>query len=224
MARFKVLCAWDDTLGRDITGRLPEIADVDWQPHMDHAWLLKNVHNYDAYLATLHVRFDREVVERAKRLKIVSTPSTGLDHLDLQALEERGFPMLCNKTEFGLLNDVTATAEMAWGLLLGCMRHVPHAHNAAMKGIWARDRYRGHQISKMILGVLGVGRLGKMVCDYGNAFRMRVLGCDRQPITHPNVKQVDFETLLRESDVISIHIHLTDDNRHLIKKREFDKM
>jgi D-3-phosphoglycerate dehydrogenase len=225
MTRFKVLCAWDDALGRDIVGeRLPRVADVVWHNPPDRAWMLDHIGEFDVYLATLHVRFDKEMIDRAKRLKIVSTPTTGLDHLDLDALEQRGITLLSNTTEFGMLDKVTATAEMAWGLLLASCRHVPQAHAAAMRGEWARDKFRGHQLAYKTLGILGVGRLGKMVADYGNAFRMRVLGCDKQKITKAGVEQVDFETLLRESDVISIHVHLTPDNKHLIAKCEFDKM
>jgi D-3-phosphoglycerate dehydrogenase len=80
------------------------------------------------------------------------------------------------------------------------------------------------QLSGKTLGVLGVGRLGKMVAAYGNAFRMRVLGCDLNPISVPDVQQVDFDTLIRQSDVISIHIHLTPVNTRLINEAAFAKM
>lgn len=223
MKRYKALCMWDRTLGEDLCGRLPEVADVEWAPE-DRQTLLDRIGDFDAYLATLHVRLDRQAIDRARRLKVVATPTTGLDHLDLDALKERGILLLSIKTEFGLLDQVTATAEMAWGLLLACVRKVPWAHGAAMRGQWVRDRFRGHQLSGMTLGILGVGRLGKMTAAYGNAFRMRVLGCDRQRINAPGVRMVDFDTLLRDSDVISIHIHLTPDNRHFINRAAFEKM
>src|SRR5262249_45005047 len=74
------------------------------------------------------------------------------------------------------------------------------------------------------LGVLGVGRLGRMICEYGKAFRMRVLGCDLKPFDIPGVESVDFDTLLRKSDVISIHIHLRPDNYQLFNSEAFAKM
>lgn len=72
--------------------------------------------------------------------------------------------------------------------------------------------------------MLGVGRLGKMVCEYGKAFRMRVLGCDVKPFDIPGVEAVDFDTLLRESDVVSIHIHLRPENYQLFSGEAFARM
>ena len=224
MRKYKVLCYWDRSLGPEkLLGRLPQIADVDWH-EPDHQHLLDHIGEYDAHLCALQVRFDKAVIARAKRLKFLSTPSTGTDHIDCADLAAAGIELLSNKTEFAMLDQVTATAELAWGLILAAVRKIPWGHNTAMQGIWARERFRGHQIAYKTLGILGVGRLGKMVATYGNAFRMRVLGCDVKTLDVPGVQQVDFDTLLRESDVISIHIHLTEETRNLLSKKEFDKM
>ncbi len=223
MSRAKVLCLWDPSVGDGFLGRLPQVADVEvHQPSRD--LLMSRIHEFDAYLASLHVRIDRPIIERAMRLRIVATPSTGLDHLDLDALAERKIQLISIKTEFELLDRVTATAEMTWCLLLACVRKLPAAASAAASGQWARDRFRGHQLSGKTLGILGVGRLGKMVASYANAFRMRVLGCDIRKFAMPGVEPVDLSTLLRQSDVITIHIHLTEENRHFIAKRELDQM
>ena len=79
-------------------------------------------------------------------------------------------------------------------------------------------------MSNMTLGVLGAGRLGEMVCKFGPAFRMRVLGCDLKPFDLPDVEQVDFDTLLASSDAISIHIHMLRENYHLFNEDVFDRM
>jgi D-3-phosphoglycerate dehydrogenase len=73
--------------------------------------------------------------------------------------------------------------------------------------------------------VLGYGRLGRIVAEYGKAFRMPVLACNDIPVEPaPGVEMVDFDTLLRRSDVLSIHVHLTDSNRHLIDRSAFARM
>jgi D-3-phosphoglycerate dehydrogenase len=229
MAKPRVLCVWDLMGDEKALGRLRSVADVD-VVEPDRDWLLQHLHEYDAYLATLYVRLDRELLERAPRLKLVATPSTGLDHLDLDALKQRGIHLISIKTEFGLLDQITATAELTWALLLAAVRKIPWGFAAACEGRWARNEFRGHQLSGMTLGILGVGRLGKMTADYGHAFRMRVLGHDLKPfnvpgaVQVPHVQSVDLDTLLRESDVISIHIHMTDDNRHFINAERIAKM
>lgn len=204
-------------------GRLPELAQVDVrQPDAD--FLAQHLRDYDAYLASLHVRLDRPTILSAQRLKVVATPTTGLDHLDLNTLAERKIHLISLKHEIEFLDRVTATAELAWGLLLAAVRKIPAASRAAEQGQWARDRFRGRQLSGKTLGILGLGRLGKMVAAYGQAFRLNVLGCDLKPMNLPGVRQVALDTLLRESDIISIHIHLTPENRSLLGPAQFASM
>ena len=95
----------------------------------------------------------------------------------------------------------------------------------AHAGVWGNtERFQGDQLAQRTLGVVGIGRLGKMVVEYGKAFRMKVLGCDYQPFSIPGVEQVDFDTLLRRSDAVSLHVHMTPENRHLINAQTIAKM
>ncbi len=181
----------------------------------------------DAYFASMSIRLDREILQEAKRLRVIATASTGLDHIDLKVAEEMGVTIISLKEEIEFLNDVTATAEMAWTLMLAVFRKLPSAFDWVKSGHWRATggRYRGHQISGKTLGVLGYGRLGRMMAEYGKAFRMRVIACDTKAIEPPpGVTMVDFETLIAESDVLTIHIHLTEKNRNLIRRNEFQKM
>lgn len=219
----KVVCAWDPEIGGNFLGRLPQVSQLIVVPQ-DAGLITAALVDAQALLACLQVRLDREMIAHARQLKIVATPTTGLDHLDLAALSERGIDLISVKTEFELLDRVTSTAELAWGLVLACVRHIPAASGAAKRGDWARDRFRGRMLSGKTLGVLGVGRLGKMVAEYGKTFRMNVLGCDTKPLNIPGVQQVTFAELLARSDVLSIHIHLTPENRNLIGRAEFAQM
>lgn len=224
-AKPRVLCCWPEELGGALLGGLPRVAAVEWaKPSRE--LLANRLGEFDAYLATLHVRLERGMIERAarSRLRVVATPSTGLDHLDLAALDAAGVKLVSLRGENAMLDRITSTAEQAWGLLLAAVRKIPAAHAAACRGEWARDRFRGVQLSGKTLGVLGVGRLGAMLAAYGNAFRMRVLGCDVRPASIPGVSMVDFATLLRESDVISVHVHLTPENRGLLGEAAFAAM
>jgi D-3-phosphoglycerate dehydrogenase / 2-oxoglutarate reductase len=191
----------------------------------DKETLRARISEFDAYFASLQVRVDRDVLDRATRLSVIATPSTGLDHLDLVRAAERGIAILSLKDDLETLGKITATAEMAWTLLLSVARHLPWAFDAARKGDWARDRFRGLQLSGKTLGILGYGRLGRMVAEYGKAFRMRVLACDRKDVVlAEGVERADFDRLLRESDVLSLHIHLSEENWQLLDARAFDKM
>ena len=224
MPRPRVLCLLDISAYPHVLDGLRRVADVDVvTPNRE--LLLETIGSYDGCLATLSFRLTDELLERAGRLRVVATPTTGLDHLDVDALEKRGIRLISIKTEYELLDRITATAEMAWALLLAAVRKLPAAHAASMRGWWARDALRGRQLAGLTLGIVGVGRLGAMVADYGRAFRLRVLGCDTNPRRIvPGVTYVDFDTLLRESDIISLHIHLTPENTRLITREAFGKM
>ena len=222
--RWRVLNMADVSPFPQVFDPLAPLADVVTLPP-DQQALADRLPGFDAYFASLHVRLTREIVQACERLRVIVTPSTGLDHLDLQAAEERGVALLSLRYDTDFLDSVTSTAEMAWALLLAVVRRLPWSFDAAKQGHWARDRFRGHQLSGMTLGILGYGRLKRIVAEYGRAFRMRVIACDvRQVTPAPGVEMVDPDTLLRESDVLSIHIHLTDENRHLINAEAFAQM
>jgi len=187
--------------------------------------LLEKLPEADAYFASLKTPVDAALLAQCPRLRLIATPSTGHDHLDVKAAKAQGIEILSLRGETVFLNSVTATAELAWGLLLAAVRKLPAACAAANEGIWARDRFRGHQLSGKTLGILGFGRLGRMMADYAHAFRMPVIACEHttDPLAD-GVRRVDFDTLLRESDVLSIHVHLTEENRNLIDREAIKKM
>jgi phosphoglycerate dehydrogenase-like enzyme len=178
----------------------------------------------DAYFATLAVRLTADMVAAAPRLAVVATPSTGLDHLDLDALAARGVALVSLKHERALLDRITATAELAWALVLACARRLPAAFDASRSGRWARDELRGHQLAGKTCGIVGCGRLGSMVADYARAFRMTVLGHDVADVRLPGTEHVSLDELLARSDVVSLHIHLTEANRGLLDRQRLGRM
>jgi D-3-phosphoglycerate dehydrogenase len=223
--KYRTLCMSDEVV-ESALDPLRELGEVDVKAP-DRQFLLDHIHEYDAYLPALKVRIDRELARRgaAGRLRLIYTPSTGLDHLDLDALEEFGVQMECIRTEFELLDRITSTAELAFTLMLSAARKVPAGHNAAMKGVWARDLYRGHQLSGKTLGVLGVGRLGSMMVDFGRGFRMNVIGCDPNPRKRiPDLEYLGFEEFAARADVITIHIHLTAENERFLNAERIEQM
>jgi D-3-phosphoglycerate dehydrogenase len=222
--RPRILNMADIAACPDVVKPLGVIGEVVTLP-AEQAILERSIGEFDAYLASLHVRADRAVLSGAQRLRVIATPSTGTDHIDLTTARERGIVVLSLKDDTQFLNQITATAELAWALLLAVVRKLPWAFDAAKQGRWARDGFRGQQLSGKTLGILGYGRLGRIVASYGQAFRMPVLACDRNPVAlTPGVREVTLDTLFRESDVISIHIHLDENNHKLVNRQALAKM
>jgi len=127
------------------------------------------------------------------------------------------------------LETITATAELAWGLLLSLVRAIPYAHHdVVFMKHWNRDAWKGYELKDKKLGILGFGRLGKIVAEYGTAFGMEVLAndpnVDFETISSRNVTPVSFDELFKNSDILSIHIPLNEGTTKLIGADEFKLM
>lgn len=221
---YRILNMQDVEHMPDVLDPLEAMAEVVTAPP-DEAVLRRRLRECDAYIATLEVPLTADLIDTAPRLKVVVTPSTGWDHLDVPHLRARGVALLSLRGHTDFLDRVTCTAEMGFALLLAVVRRLPWSFEAAKRGDWARNRYRGHQLSGRTLGILGYGRLGRITARIGSGFRMRVIACDvRDVAPEPGVELVDFETLLRETDVLSVHVHLTPENVGLLGAREFGQI
>lgn len=191
----------------------------------DRKWLEKHLPSADAYLATLRIPLDRNLIARANRLRVVGTNTTGTDHLDLSALAERGVRVFSLKNDLSFLRGITPTAELAFGLLIACARRFRECSESSRQGHWARHGMAGLLLKGKTLGIVGLGRLGKMVAGYAKAFHMRVVASDPGSHRFPAfVERVRMEQLLRESDFISLHVHLSNQTRHLIGPKELSAM
>ena len=220
---FRILSMSSRHTAEQWVSRFAGIAEFDELPH-DRETVLKHIENYHGYIATLAFRADREFLDRAVNLKAIFTASTGTDHIDLDYCAHKGIHVFSMKEDREFLDNVTATAELALALLLGVLRKLPWGFDAAKQGIWARDRYRGHQLSGMTCGILGYGRLGTIFAQYAKALRMNVIACDLLPMPDAAVEMVSYEELLARSDILSIHVHLTPENVDLINDQAFAKM
>jgi D-3-phosphoglycerate dehydrogenase len=182
-----------------------------------------------AFIAELNVviirlkyLIDASMLAQAPALNVISTATTGLDHIDLQAAEKRSITILSLRGETAFLKTVTATAEHTWGLLLALLRHIPQAHAAVVSGDWDRTKFFGRELQGRTLAIVGLGRIGQMVARYGLVFRMRVVAYD--PYQTEWVDGVERSESLRAAlsgaDVVSVHVPLSRETTHLIGAAE----
>jgi D-3-phosphoglycerate dehydrogenase len=181
---------------------------------------------YDVCWFRLAHRIDRTMFNGGLRCHLLATPVTGLDHIDLEACAEHGIEVISLRGETDFLKDVRATAELTIALTLALMRHIPEAAASVKHGIWNRDLFRGRELFGKTAGIVGMGRLGKIVAEYFKAFGMTVLGYD--PVSEfPErvARRVSSLTeLLEESDVVSLHVPYAPATRHLIGREELALM
>ena len=192
----------------------------------DRNYLISNISKYEIFIPHLFENIDNEIIELAKKLKILATPSTGSDHLDLSFLKEKNIKFISLNDDREFINEITSTAEMSWLLILACMRNLKSLFKRIeTEKSWINTDIRGYELHKKTLGIIGYGRLGKMVAKYANAFGMKVIANDIDPSKYDNnVSPVNLETLLKKSDVISIHAKLNSSSQKLISFREVDHM
>lgn len=211
---MKVLVVEPDRYEAALRERLAAAGDVDYRAVAGQGALVAAVkeRDYDALFVRLGVAVDQAVLAAAPSLKWVITPTTGHDHVDLEGLKARGVELISLKGETDFLDRISSTAEHTWAVLLALLRHVPAAHQDVLAGKWRREPFLGRELAGQTLGVAGYGRLGRMVAEYGKAFRMRVLIHDVAVAAlkraTPGLEAVSADELLASSDVLSLHLPL----------------
>lgn len=181
------------------------------------------IKDYDILVVRLGLHVDKSVLVSGERIRVVGTPTTGLDHIDLEAARERNVAVLSLKGERAFLDEVYATAEHTFALLLSLIRQIPAAFQAVKDYTWRRDLHRGTELYDKVLGIVGFGRLGRMVYKYGLGFGMKVLVYDPFQQTLPDRVEAcaSLKDLLGSSDVISLHVPLNADTEGMLSDEEF---
>lgn len=166
-----------------------------------------------------------KMINNAKRLKMIQTTSVGYDRIDVDMAAANGV-IICNVAEA----NANSVAELVFGLVLDVARRIS-AHDRLLRGGgWGRYHIeRQVQIRGGTLGIVGLGAIGSRVAQIGrNAFNMRVLACDPYIISDRaeqfGGRLVDMETLMKESDVVTIHTPLNDETHHLVGEKELGLM
>lgn len=167
--------------------------------------------------ASMKVRIDDAMIAAAPNLRIISCATTGSDHIDRGEAGQRGIAIHTLREDGELLQGLTPAAELSWALVLACARRLPAAAAHTSSGQWVREEFPGTMLNGRTLGLVGCGRLGQWMSRYGAAFGMTVLGHDPHVETWPDgIEKTDLADLVAASDVVSVHVHLSDETRGLL--------
>ena len=190
--------------------------------------IITNIRNMDAILCTLSDRIDGEVMDAAgSNLKVISSYSTGYDHIDIEEANRRGIYVT-------FTSDILAeaTADLTFALILSIARRVVEADKFVRKKQWKfgwmPNLFLGSDINGMTLGIFGLGSIGAAVARRATGFNMKILYYKRNRVAHqlnhPIANYVDINSLLKESDFLSIHATLNKDSFHFFNEVNFRKM
>lgn len=183
--------------------------------------------SYEALFVKLGIAIDVPVLQTSPALRYIITPTTGLDHIDMEAAGARGITVLSLRGETTFLRTIQSTAEHTWAMLLALIRHIPAAYEDVLAGHWRRDPFLAGELNGRTLGIIGYGRLGRIVGRYGLAFDMQVLVNDTDPgqlaVLPEGVRAASLDRLLSESDILSLHIPSHQANYHFFDKKKIDR-
>ena len=190
--------------------------------------LLKE-NEFDAWLISPCPTYfiDPPMLDLCPTLKMVATPSTGSNHLDVDYLKKRRIKFFCLKGS-GVLNNIHASSEFTFNLMVFTIRKTPFAFEAVRNGNWRNleSRFRGRELNGLTLGLIGYGRIGSNLSRYSLAFGMNVLAYDPYvTIEEASVNQRDsIDDLLSEADVLAVCVHLDEKTYKMVNAVMFEKM
>lgn len=224
----RFLVAEPDRFSPDAVATLARVAEVVLAPTAQ-ADLPAALQAYDGIWVRLALRFDTDTFRRAGpavRCRTLVTATTGTDHIDAGACARHGIRVFSLRGHHAFLETVRPTAEHTLGLLLALARHLPAACRSVLAGGWERDRFRGLELFGRTAGIVGYGRLGRAMAGYLQALGMRVLAHDPHvdiaAQCPPGITPVPaLADLLRDSDVVCLHVSLSDETRRLFGAAQF---
>src|SRR5215475_15623653 len=223
MPNFKVLLLDGiDPAGIDLVKRSKFIEPI-VHDKISRDNLMSIVAEADGIIVRSSTSVDRELMQKASRLKVDGRASVGVDNVDLDAATEYGILVMNSPG-----GSTTTTAEHTIAMLFALARNIPQAYITLKGRQWEKNKFKGVELTGKTLGVIGLGRIGSEVARKCQAMGMNVSAYD--PFINPDANltsgliMVDLEQVFNEADFITVHVPLTDDTRNLINTSTFAKM
>lgn len=219
---YKILVTEPEYFTEESIAILKQVGSV-VSKRFDRKQLQKEIKDVDILVVRIETLVDKSLLKNAKKLKIVASATTGIEHIDVVEAERRGIKII-NLQETHTL----PTAEHTFALILSLVRKIPWAFEHMKKGKWERYKFFGKELEGKVLGVIGLGKIGSKVTSYANAFGMDVVAYDpyvnAEKVKELNVELTSFENVLKKSDVITIHSMLTKETENMISGKELEMM
>jgi len=185
--------------------------------------LKKEIANYDSVIVRSRTQIIKEVIEAGKNLKVIGRAGVGLDNIDVEAAKKRGIEVL-NAAEA----PTASVAELTIGLMLSLVRQISKADQAMKEGKWIKKELVGRTLKGKTLGIVGFGRIGGHVALVAKVMGMNILvsdpHVDQSRLDEIGARRVSLEELLREADIVTVHVPLTPETRYMIGEKQFQLM
>jgi D-3-phosphoglycerate dehydrogenase len=198
---------------------LPNL-EVTVKTGMDEAELVQTIPEFQVAVVRGATKVTKNVIDAAANLKLIIRAGIGLDNIDVAAAKEKGIQVANTPAA-----TTISVAEHTLGMMLGAVRHHCRANISMKEHKWEKKAFSGTELYEKTLGIVGGGRIGSEVARRALAFGMKVLIYDIIVCqTDLDIEQVSLDELLSRSDVLSLHLPLTEQTRHMLSDKEFSKM
>src|ERR1051326_2612379 len=193
--------------------------ELAYRPGLKGEELLREVANSDALITRSGTAVTQELVNTGDRLRVVGRAGVGLDNVDVSACTARGILVINAPTA-----NVMSATEHTMAMLLALCRNIPEAHASVKRGEWTRAKFIGVELNGKTLGIIGLGRIGKLLTARARAMGMHVVAYD--PYIAANVfenagaQRMTLDELLAKSDVVTVHTPLTEETHGMLGAAE----
>ena len=181
------------------------------------------IKEFDALVIRSATKATADVIEAGDRLKVIARAGIGLDNVDIEAASKRGIVVM-NTPE----GNVITTAEHTIAMMLSLSRNIPQADASLKDGKWEKKKFRGKEVFNKVLGIIGVGRIGRVVADRAKGLKMNVIAYDpyisSEVIETMDIEGVTLDELLARADYITVHTPMTSETRGILNAEAFRKM
>jgi D-3-phosphoglycerate dehydrogenase len=185
--------------------------------------LLAIIGDYDALAIRSATKVDKDVLERGTKLKVIGRAGIGVDNVDVPEASRRGIIVM--NTPDG---NVITTAEHAISMMAALTRRIPQATASMKAGQWEKSKFEGRELYNKVLGVVGLGKIGKIVASRAQGLKMRVIAFDpflsQEQAQELGVELVSKDELLTRSDYVTLHVPLLDSTKMLLDRAALDRM
>ena len=212
-----------------VCAKLESYCDVTYIDNPNRDEIFSIINKYESIFTNPNkskIFIGKDLIDKAKNLKVICTASTGTNHIDIDYAKKKNIFIISLTEERKIINKISSTAEHSFALTLSSLRNIPASYSDVLNGGWDYEKFIGRQMDGLTIGVIGFGRLGSLYSKYCMAFGSKVLVFDpHKNISESGVRQVhEIAELLSMSDVISLHVHVTDETKNMIDKNCLNQM
>ena len=198
-----------------------EVVDLTGLPKDE---LSNHVRDLDAIIVRSATKVRKEMIDAAEKLKAIGRAGVGLDNIDVEYAKSKGIKVINTPGATSI-----SVAELTIGLILAVMRKIAYADREMRNGAWPKKKCKGIEMYGKTLGIIGIGRIGREVAKRARAFGMKVIYYDVYRPDESTEKELaiefrELDALVSEADVITLHLPLTPETKHLINKERIEKM